>query len=111
MQWYTGSPRPGTPGISVFAGHVGQYAGRAGIFSSLPRLAVGDRVTIGYAGGGKQTFRIYARQAVGKQELQRDERVWGSSSKPVLALITCDSSAPSVGGHSVRNFVAWASPV
>jgi LPXTG-site transpeptidase (sortase) family protein len=111
VQWYTGSPRPGSRGISVIAGHVGAYEGRAGIFSPLPRLSVGDRVTISYAGGGQRTFKVYAKEAVGKDELQRDERVWGKTSRQVLALITCDSSAPSYGGHSVRNFVVWAAPV
>lgn len=111
VQWYTGSARPGTRGIAVIAGHVGAYAGRAGIFSPLPRLSVGDRITIGYSGGGEQTFRVYDKAAVGKKALQRDARVWGRSSKPVVALITCDSGAPSVGGHSVRNYVVWAGPV
>ncbi|GAB2673437.1 class F sortase [Barrientosiimonas humi] len=111
VQWYTGSVRPGSTGISVIAGHVAPYGGRAGIFSRLNDLSIGDTVTIGYAGGGERSFRVYAKDAVGKTELQRDSRVWGSSSRPVIALITCDSSAPSRGGHSTRNYVVWASPV
>ncbi len=111
VQWYTASPRPGAPGISVIAGHVGAYGGRPGIFSTLPNLSPGDRITIGYAGGGERTFRIYNKEPVGKKALQRDPRVWGQSAKPVIALITCDDDAPSNNGHSVRNYVVWAAPV
>lgn len=111
VQWYTGSVRPGSPGISVIAAHVAPYGGRAGIFSTLPRMSVGDTVDLGYAGGGKRTFRVYAKEAVGKKELQRDPRVWGSSSTPVVALITCDAAAEHVGGHSTKNYVVWVKPV
>lgn len=111
VQWYTGSARPGARGISVVAGHVGAYQGRAGIFSRLPRLAIGEEVTIDYAGGGHQKFRVYAKEAVSKSELPHDQRVWGKTSRRVLVLVTCDSDAPSVGGHSVRNYVVWAAPV
>lgn len=111
VQWYTGSVRPGSPGISVIAAHVAPYGGRAGIFSTLPRMSVGDTVDLGYAGGGNRTFRVYAKEAVGKKELQRDPRVWGSSSTPVVALITCDAAAEHVGGHSTKNYVVWVKPV
>lgn len=110
VQWYTGSPQPGANGISVIAGHVAPYGGQAGIFSRLPNLTVGSSVTIGYAGGGERTFRVYAKEAVGKTALQRDARVWGSSSTPVLALITCDATAEHEGGHSTKNYVVWARP-
>ncbi|YAL84198.1 class F sortase [Dermacoccaceae bacterium W4C1] len=110
VQWYTGSPRPGATGISVIAGHVAPYGGQAGIFSKLPNLTVGSTVTIGYAGGGERTFRVYAKEAVGKTALQRDARVWGTSSTPVVALITCDATAEHEGGHSTKNYVVWARP-
>lgn len=111
VQWYTGSPKPGSTGISVIAGHVAPYGGKDGIFAQLPQLSAGDKVTIGYASGGERTFQVYAKEAVGKKELQRDARVWGKSSTPIVALITCDDEAASVNGHSVRNYVVWAKPI
>lgn len=110
VQWYTGSVRPGSPGISVIAGHVAPHGGRPGIFSSLPRMSVGDTVDLAYAGGGTRTFRVYAKEAVGKKALQSDARVWGTSSTPVVALITCDADAEHVGGHSTKNYVVWVKP-
>lgn len=108
VQWYTGSVRPGAKGISVIAGHVVNRGGGAGVFNRLPQMSKGDTVTITDAQGSERTYTVYAKEAVNKRALQSDSRVWGSSSTPVIALITCDSSAQQVNGHSVANYVVWA---
>lgn len=108
VQWYTGSPRPGAPGISVIAGHVAPYGGKPGIFSRLDRLTPGDKITVSDSNGTPRSYTVYAKEAVNKQALQRDPRVWGKSSTPVIALITCDNDSTEIAGHRVKNYVVWA---
>src|SRR4029077_5930787 len=48
--WYTGSPRPGTVGSAIIAGHVDSRFG-PGIFFWLRTLRRGDRLYAGLAGG------------------------------------------------------------
>ncbi|KNX39213.1 sortase [Luteipulveratus halotolerans] len=108
-QWYNKSVKPGQDGISVIAGHV-MYDG-PDVFYKLDKLSVGDVVTVEFGDGKSRTFKVYAEESVDKRKLQTDPRVWGSSSKPVLALITCDAGSRVVGNHHVSNYVVWASPV
>ncbi|WP_245633131.1 class F sortase [Luteipulveratus mongoliensis] len=108
-QWYNKSVKPGQTGISVIAGHV-MYDG-PDVFYKLDKLSVGDVVTVGFGNGAQKKFKVYDEASIDKKKLQTDARVWGTSSKPVLALITCDASSQVVGNHHVDNYVVWASPV
>lgn len=108
-QWYNKSVKPGQDGISVIAGHV-MYDG-PDVFYKLDKLSVGDVVTVESGDGKSRKFKVYAEESVDKHKLQTDARVWGSSDKPVLALITCDAGSRVVGNHHVSNYVVWASPV
>lgn len=107
-QWYDKSVIPGQPGISVIAGHV-TYNG-PDVFYRLDRLAIGDTVTVAYGNGSSKAFKVYAEEAINKKTLQSDPRVWGSSTTPVLALITCDAASRLIGNHHVDNYVVWAAP-
>lgn len=109
VQWYNKSVVPGAKGISVIAGHV-EYNG-PDVFAELDQLDVGDIVTVDYADGSSRRFRVYAEEPVNKKTLQTDRRVWGTSDKPILALITCDSASQVVGNHHTDNYVVWAAPV
>lgn len=109
VQWYDKSVSPGQPGISVIAGHV-LYNG-PDVFYKLDKLNAGDVVTVTYGNGAKKQFRVYAEEAINKKDLQKDPRVWGTSSTPVLALITCDSGSQVVQNHHVDNYVVWAKPI
>lgn len=108
-QWYNKTVRPGETGISVIAGHV-MYDG-PDVFYKLRDVSVGDVVTVTFADKTSKKFKVYAEDAVNKKDLQTDQRVWGGSDKPVLALITCDSASQVVGNHHVDNYVVWAAPV
>lgn len=109
-QWYDATVSPGKPGISVIAGHV-TYNDVPDVFAKLEDVKVGDTVTVGYADGTSKKFVATREKSVDKEALRTDQTVWGSSSTPVLALITCDGKSKVVGQHHVNNFVVWAKPV
>ena len=109
-QWYNATVSPGKTGISVIAGHV-TWDGNPDVFEKLGDVKVGDTIVIGYADGSRKTFKAKREKSVNKDELQHDQTVWGTSSTPVLALITCDAASPVKGVHHTNNYVVWAAPV
>lgn len=111
VQQFVGYGRvsPGQPGISVLAGHV-TYNG-PDVFYSLANTPVGATVRISYADGTHKDFVVTSKASVPKTSLQNDARVWGGSSTPVVALVTCDSASSWVNAHHhANNFVVWARP-
>ncbi|WP_431843348.1 class F sortase [Calidifontibacter indicus] len=106
VQWYTGSPAPGDPGVAVVAGHVTNPD--PDVFHRLPSLRVGDPVAVVDASGRRRTFRVYRTRQVDKQTLTTDPSVWGHTDQRVLALITCDPESSVQAQHLTGNFVAWA---
>lgn len=107
--WYTGSAVPGQDGISVIAGHV-TYDGPDN-FYNLVKVADGGGVSVQCASGAPVRLRVVRTASVLKTRLQTDQSVWGSSTTPVVVLITCDPHSRIVGGHHVNNFIAWTTPV
>lgn len=109
-QWYNATVAPGKTGISVIAGHV-TWNGKPDVFVKLDKVNVGDQLTVGFADGSTKAFKVTREKSVDKVALQKDQTVWGNSTKPVLALITCDSASRVEGVHHVNNYVVWAEPV
>ncbi len=107
--WYSGSALPGQDGISVIAGHV-TYDGPDN-FYNLVKVATGGSVNLQCSSGGPVRLRVVRTASVPKTALQTDQTVWGSSTSPVVVLITCDLNSRVVKGHHLNNFVAWTSPV
>lgn len=108
-QWYNATVSPGQNGISVIAGHV-TFNG-PDVFVDLDKVKVDDHLAVGFADGTNRTFIVTRVKSVDKDALRHDQTVWGASSTPVLALITCDASSKLVGAHHTNNFVVWAKPV
>ena len=111
IQQFTGYGRvsPGKPGIAVLAGHV--TLNGPDVFYALGRTPVGGEVTISYADGTHKKFVVTNKASIDKRALQNDMRVWGSTSTPVMALVTCDASSGWVNArHHANNFVVWARP-
>lgn len=106
--WYNKSPLPGANGIAVIAAHV-EYNGPDN-FYRLDESDVGDTVTVTCANGSVQKWKVSAKEAVNKVDLQSDARVWGSSDSPVIAFVTCDRSSEVVDQHLADNYVVWARP-
>lgn len=106
--WYDKSPQPGTNGVSVIAGHVEYYG--PDDFYNLDRVGIGSSVTIRCNNGRVLSWKVREKQSVLKTDLQTDQRVWGGSTTPVVALITCDRNSRVVNGHHLNNYVVWAVP-
>lgn len=106
--WYNKSAQPGTDGISVIAGHV-EYNG-PDEFYNLDEVAPGAPVTITCTNGKTVSLRVTHKQSILKTKLTTDQRVWGGSSTPVVALITCDRNSQVVNQHHLNNYVVWAVP-
>ena len=65
--WYTGSPRPGTVGSAIIAGHVDSRTG-PGIFFWLRTLHRGDRIYVGRADGTMAVFTVTRIKKFAKDE-------------------------------------------
>lgn len=106
--WYDKSPQPGANGVAVVAGHV-TYDGPDD-FYELDRVKNGASVTVRCSNGRVLSWKVSEKQSVLKTALQTDQRVWGGSSTPVVALITCDRASKVVNGHHLNNYVVWVRP-
>lgn len=107
--WYTGSPKPGAPGISVVAGHV-EFSGPDN-FWRLDEVPIGATITIRYSDDTQVRFVVSHKRSELKLAVQTDAEVWGTSKTPNLVLITCDKRSPVVSHHHLNNFLILASPV
>lgn len=106
--WYDKSPQPGADGISVIAGHV-EYNG-PDEFYNLDEVSTGAPVTITCTNGKTIALRVSHKESILKTKLTTDQRVWGGSNTPVVALITCDRNSRVVDQHHLNNYVVWAVP-
>ncbi|MDQ2851500.1 class F sortase [Dermatophilaceae bacterium Sec6.4] len=106
--WYDGSSVPGQDGISVIAGHV-TYDGPDN-FYNLVKITTGGAVNLQCTSGGPLSLRVVRTASVPKTILQTDQSVWGTSTTPVVVLITCDPYSRVVNGHHLNNFVVWTTP-
>ena len=106
--WYSGSAQPGQNGIAVIAGHV-TYDGPDN-FYNLTKVVASASVGIECSSGRHIETLVKRTASVPKTTLQTDQTVWGSSSSPVVVLITCDPASRVVKGHHLNNFVVWTAP-
>jgi hypothetical protein len=104
--WYTGSPRPGTVGAAVIAGHVDSRSG-PGIFFWLRDLRPGDRIYVGRADGTMAVFTVTAVRKVAK-DLFPTAAVYGPVPDPELRLITCGGLFDRSLGSYLSNIVVFA---
>ncbi|CAN5912758.1 hypothetical protein BH23ACT10_BH23ACT10_09250 [soil metagenome] len=85
--WYEPGPRPGAEGPAVIAAHVDSVDG-PDVFFRLKDLAAGDEIAVEHADGTRSTFVVHRSEQQRKDELPV-ERIWNSTEKAVLRLITC----------------------
>ncbi|WP_329425884.1 class F sortase [Streptomyces sp. NBC_01268] len=95
--WFTGAVTPGERGTAVVVGHVDTPEGR-GVFYDLGALAKGRRVEIARADGRTAVFTVYGIEVVPKDGFPAD-RVYGSTGRPELRLITCGGPYAQDGGY------------
>lgn len=104
--WYTGSPRPGSIGSAVIAGHIDSKTG-PGVFFRLPELRVGDRIYVSRADGTTVGFRVTALGTYQKDYFPTGT-VYGATPDPELRLITCGGTFDDATGHYLSNTVVYA---
>jgi LPXTG-site transpeptidase (sortase) family protein len=107
--WYTGSPRPGSIGSSVIAGHIDSVTG-PGIFFRLSQLQRGDRVYVKRADGTLAVFEVTEVQMYAKDAFPT-AAVYGAVPDPELRLITCGGTFDYATRSYLSNTVVYAKEV
>jgi hypothetical protein len=104
--WYTGSPRPGTIGSAIIAGHVDSRTG-PGIFFWLRTLHRGDRIYVGRADGTMAVFTVTKVRKFAKDEFPT-AAVYGPVPDAELRVITCGGIFDRSRGSYLSNVVVFA---
>jgi sortase family protein len=104
--WYTGSPRPGTVGSAIIAGHVDSRTG-PGIFFWLRTLHRGDRIYVGRADGTMAVFTVTKIRKFAKDEFPT-AAVYGPVPDAELRVITCGGIFDRSRGSYLSNVVVFA---
>ena len=107
--WYTGSPRPGSIGSAVIAGHIDSVTG-PGVFYRLSQLRRGDRVYVKRADGTLAVFEVTEVQTYAKDAFPT-AAVYGAVPDPELRLITCGGTFDYTTGSYLSNTVVYAKEV
>jgi LPXTG-site transpeptidase (sortase) family protein len=107
--WYTGSPRPGSIGSSVIAGHIDSYTG-PGVFYRLSDLQRGDRVYVRRADRTLAVFKVTEVQRYPKDAFPT-AAVYGATPTPQLRLITCGGTFDVSTRSYLSNTVVYATQV
>ena len=107
--WYTGSPRPGSIGSAVIAGHIDSISG-PGIFFRLAQLQRGARVYVRRADGTLAVFEVTEVQMFAKDAFPTTA-VYGAVPDPELRLITCGGTFDYSSRSYLSNTVVFAKEV
>jgi LPXTG-site transpeptidase (sortase) family protein len=107
--WYTGSPRPGSIGSAVIAGHIDSVNG-PGIFFRLSQLRRGARVYVKRADGTLAVFAVTQVRSYRKDDFPTTV-VYGAVPDPELRLITCGGTFDYTTRSYLSNTVVYAKEV
>ncbi|KOU77798.1 peptidase C60 [Streptomyces sp. MMG1533] len=103
--WYGDGTTPGSVGTAVTTGHVDTQQG-PGVFYRLGALAKGDTIEITRADRRTAVFTVDAVELYAKEAFP-DEKVYGSSDRPELRVITCGGEYAEETGYQ-GNVVVYA---
>ncbi|MGW3910001.1 class F sortase [Streptomyces sp. NPDC005070] len=103
--WYGGGTTPGSRGTAVTTGHVDTRAGETGVFYRLGALTKGETIEINRADGRAAVFTVDAVEVYDTDRFP-DRKVYGSTGRPELRVITCGGRAGN-GGYR-GNVVVYA---
>jgi LPXTG-site transpeptidase (sortase) family protein len=104
--WYTGSPRPGSIGSAVIAGHIDSVTG-PGVFFRLSQLKRGARVYVKRADGTLAVFEVTQLRSYQKDAFPTTA-VYGAVPDPELRLITCGGTFDYTTRSYLSNTVVYA---
>ncbi|MEU9115806.1 class F sortase [Streptomyces sp. NPDC048483] len=103
--WYANAPAPGERGTAVIVGHVDTYTGPA-VFYRLGSLKKGQTIRVTRKDGRTVLFEVYGIQVFTKKRFP-SHRVYGSTGRPELRLLTCGGGYSASGGYA-GNVVVFA---
>ncbi|MET8563810.1 class F sortase [Streptomyces flaveolus] len=104
--WYGDGTPPGSAGTAVATGHVDTPTGDAGVFYDLGTLTEGATIEISRADRRTAVFTVRAVELYDKAKFP-SEKVYGSSARPELRLITCGGAYTKRTGYQ-SNVVVYA---
>ncbi|PZT77552.1 MULTISPECIES: class F sortase [unclassified Streptomyces] len=103
--WYRDGPSPGEKGTSLIVGHRDTETGPA-IFLNLNALHRGDKVKVTRADRQTAVFTVDAVETY-KKDTFPDDKVYGTTGRPELRLMTCGGRFDKKNGYSA-NVVVFA---
>jgi hypothetical protein len=92
----------------VLVGHVDSRTGPA-VFHRLGQLHPGDEILVGQPDGTTTRFLVGRLERHPKTALPT-KRIWSTTNRPVLRLITCAGSFDRATGHYRDNLILYAYP-
>ncbi|MBD0424699.1 class F sortase [Streptomyces sp. TRM S81-3] len=104
--WYGDGAVPGSAGTAVATGHVDTPGGRPGVFYNLGALTEGATIEISRADRRTAVFSVRAVELYDRKKFP-SEKVYGSSGRPELRLITCGGGYTKRTGY-LGNVVVYA---
>ena len=104
--WYTSSPRPGSIGSAIIAGHIDSRSG-PGVFYRLHTMRIGQKIYIRRADHSLAVFRVTALRSYLKSQFPA-QGVYGPAPTPQLKLITCGGAFDAATGHYLSNVIVFA---
>lgn len=106
--WYKLGPRPGAPGPAVLVGHLDTRT-RPAVFYRLRQLRPGDEILVGQRSGTSSRFVVGRLEQLPKTALPT-KRIWTTTSRPLLRLVSCGGRFNHATGHYRDNIIVYASP-
>ncbi|MFG2675289.1 class F sortase [Streptomyces sp. NPDC048445] len=103
--WYRNGPSPGDAGTSLIVGHRDTETGPA-IFLNLNALHRGDKVRVSRADRRTAVFAVDEVKTYTKDDFP-DDKVYGTTNRPELRLMTCGGRFNKKSGYSA-NVVVFA---
>ncbi|MFF9144417.1 class F sortase [Streptomyces sp. NPDC055051] len=103
--WYADGVTPGAEGTSIVAGHVDNAGGPA-VFYTLGALRKGHRIEIDREDGRTAVFTVDAVEVYDNDAFP-DEKVYGSTDRAELRVITCGGGFSEKSGGYQGNVVAF----
>ena len=105
--WFTKGPEPGERGAAVIVGHLESLSG-SGVFHHLDHLQAGRVIRIQLRDGSTVRYVVDSMLRVSKDHFPT-KRVYVSTGKPALRLITCAGTMNATTGHHPDNYIVFAS--
>ncbi|MFJ1969152.1 class F sortase [Streptomyces sp. NPDC087903] len=104
--WYGGGPSPGSVGTAVTTGHVDLPTGVPGVFYGLGSVTKGNTIEVDREDQRTALFTVDAVEVYDKERFP-DDKVYGSSDRAELRVITCGGGYTEHSGYQ-GNVVVYA---